>query len=219
MSLKPIELEPACAIPRFIVGMGIDDENTYMSSLRRILSSRANGGRSLGPETPEGKCRSSQNATRHGLLSDCVVLPCESHEAFDELLDQHIQRFGPLDGVEFGMIEEMAASYWRLRRSWAIENSLLSQGLAAQPAGDDVARIAASFRQLAASPELALLHRYETRLHMMYQRALHNIILLRTLGIPNEPSPISGQLETLSESQVEQPLKAAMPAIEPASPT
>jgi hypothetical protein len=77
-----------------------------------------------------------------------------------------------------------------------------------------VARIAGSFRQLAASPELALLHRYETRLHMMYQRALHNILLLRTLAIPNEPSPISEQLET-----VEQPPKAAMPAIEPASPT
>lgn len=192
-----------------------------MSSLRRILSSRANGARSLGPETPEGKRRASQNATRHGLLSDCVVLPCESQEGFDGLLDQHIRRFGPLDGVEFGMVEEMAASYWRLRRSWAIENSLLGEGLAAQPAGDDVARIAASFRQLAASPELALLHRYETRLHMMYQRALHNILLLRTLSapndaIPNEPSPISEQEPPLSESQVEQPLQAAMPAIEPA---
>jgi hypothetical protein len=110
----------------------------------------------------------------------------------------------------------MAASYWRLRCSWAIENSLLADGLAAQAAGDDVARIAASFRQLAASPELALLHRYETRLHMMYQRALHNILLLRTLSapndaIPNEPSPISEQLEP-----VEQPPKAAMPAIEQA---
>jgi hypothetical protein len=87
-----------------------------------------------------------------------------------------------------------------------------------------VARIAAGFRQLAASPELALLHRYETRLHMMYQRALHNILLLRTLvvpndGIPNEPSPISEQLDTVSESRTPQPPKAAMPAIEPAQPT
>jgi len=164
-----------------------------MSSLRRILSSRANGARSNGPKTPEGKRHSATNATRHGLLSDCVVLPGESRDAFNALLAQHIERLDPADGVEFGMIEELAASYWRLRRSWAIENHLLAEGLATQPAGDDVARIAASFRQLASSPELALLHRYETRLHLMYQRALHNLLLLRTAGIPNEPSPISGQ--------------------------
>ena len=38
------------------------------------------------------------------------------------------------------------------------------------------------------------MHRYETRLHLMYQRALHNLLLLRTAVIPNEPSPISEQL-------------------------
>jgi hypothetical protein len=164
-----------------------------MSSLRRILSSRANGARSRGPKTPEAKQRSATNAMRHGLLSDCVVHPGESRDAFDALLAQHTERLQPLDGVEFGMIEELAASYWRLRRAWAIENHLLAEGLATQPEGDDVARIAASFRQLSSSPELALLHRYETRLHLMYQRALQNILLLRAAGIPNEPSPISGQ--------------------------
>jgi hypothetical protein len=162
-------------------------------SLRRILASRANGALARGPHTPDGKRRSSQNALRHGLLSDCVVLPGESVEGFAQLLAEHIERFDPVDGVEFGMIEEMAAAYWRLRRSWAIENTLLADALAAQPPGDDVARITAAFRKQAASAELALLHRYETRLHLMYQRALHNILLLRVAGIPNEPSPISGQ--------------------------
>jgi len=177
-----------------------------MSSLRRILSSRANGVRARGPVTPEGLLRSSQNATRHGLLSNCVVLPGESLDSFEQLLAQHIERFAPLDGVEFGMIEEMAAAYWRLRRAWAIENNLLAEALAAQPPGDGIAALTAAFRQQAASPELALLHRYETRLHLMYQRALHNILLLRTAGIPNEPSPISEQLdEPAALRQIEAP--------------
>jgi hypothetical protein len=163
-----------------------------MSSLRRILSSRANGALSRGPQTLEGKLRSSQNAIRHGLLSDCVVLPGESLEAFAQLRADYIDRFAPADGVEFGMIEEMAAAYWRLRRTWAIENNLLAEAVAAQPPGDDVARITAASRH-AASPELALLHRYEARLHLMYQRALHNILLWRIAGMPNEPNPISGQ--------------------------
>ena len=41
---------------------------------------------------------------------------------------------------------------------------------------------------------MALLQRYETRLHMMFQRAFQTLLLVRTLEIPNEPSPISGHL-------------------------
>jgi hypothetical protein len=48
------------------------------------------------------------------------------------------------------------------------------------------------------------MHRYETRLHRIFQRALANLILMRSLQelnppaenteLPNEPSPISEQL-------------------------
>ncbi|HEV3199696.1 MAG TPA: hypothetical protein VGZ73_17450, partial [Bryobacteraceae bacterium] len=87
-----------------------------MSSLRRKLSSQANGSLSRGPTTPEGKLRSSQNAVSHGLLSDSVVLPGESLEGFDTLFNQYMERFAPVDCVEEAMIEEMAASWWRMRR-------------------------------------------------------------------------------------------------------
>jgi hypothetical protein len=46
---------------------------------------------------------------------------------------------------------------------------------------------------LAASPELNLLHRYEARLHRMYQRALNNLAMLGEPELPKEPSPIPGQ--------------------------
>ncbi len=41
---------------------------------------------------------------------------------------------------------------------------------------------------LADGPKLNLLHRYETRLHVMYQRSLHNLLVLRQLGVRNEPN-------------------------------
>ena len=88
-----------------------------MSSLRRIDASRANGARSRGPITADGQERSSANALRHGLLAKCVVLENESGPCFDHLISEHTARFAPADGVEFGMIEEMAAAYWRMRRA------------------------------------------------------------------------------------------------------
>ena len=107
-----------------------------MSSLRRILASRRSRARSRGPVTTAGKRRSSQNALAHGLLSDCVVLPGESRQAFQHLLTQYTERLAPQDALEFGLIEEMAAAYWRLRRAWAIENNLLAESLDAQPESD-----------------------------------------------------------------------------------
>ena len=162
-----------------------------MSSTRRIDASRANGARSRGPVTESGKQISSQNACRHGLLARCVVVEGESHEGFEETLTEHLERFQPADGVELGIVEEMVAASWRMRRAWAIESRLLTDCVDAQPPCDPTGRLTAAFNSLADSPALALLHRYETRLHRMYQRGLRNLQLLQTEEIPNEPSPIS----------------------------
>jgi hypothetical protein len=75
----------------------------------------------------------------------------ESSECFDELVTQHQERFAPADGVEFAMIEEMVAANWRMRRAWAIENRLMEKAIRNQPPGDEAARIAAAFSDLAAS--------------------------------------------------------------------
>ncbi|MFN7997089.1 MAG: hypothetical protein U0Q18_25975 [Bryobacteraceae bacterium] len=158
------------------------------SSLRRIRASRANGARSRGPITPEGKARSSQNAIRHGLLAKCVVLAGESREGFDVIAAQHESRFAPRDGVDQCFVEEMVAAAWRLRRAWAMETRLFDNAVQAQPPGDERSRMAAALSGLAARPEFALLHRYETRLNRMYQRNLQNFLLLREALPPDEPA-------------------------------
>ena len=163
-----------------------------MSSKRRILASRANGARSSGPVTDTGKSRSARNSTRHGLLAKIVVLDNESPQAFQALLEQHLDRFAPADGVEYGIVEEMVAAFWRIRRAWAVETATLDKSIQNQPEAEEVDRIAYAFSGEAEAPRLALLHRYETRLHRIYQRALHNLLLLGKFTLPNEPSPISG---------------------------
>jgi hypothetical protein len=149
----------------------------------------------------------------------------ESNECFDNLVTQHIQRFAPADGVEFAIIEEMVAANWRMRRAWAIENSLMDKAIRNQPPGNEVSRIAAAFSQLAASPELNLLHRYEARLHRIYQRALDNLLLLGEPELPNEPSPISEQCAPVAHGpggdvpeEVDLPTPSALPVGADASP-
>lgn len=150
-----------------------------MASERRARAARENGARSRGPRTEEGKQRSAFNAVRHGLLAQCVVLENESREGFDELVAQYVERLAPADGVEAGMVEEMAAAYWRMRRAWAIENRMMRDAIRNRPEAEEIGRIAGAFGELAAAGRLDLIHRYETRLHRVFQRALWNLTALR----------------------------------------
>ena len=170
-----------------------------MRLTKSTIASRKNGARSRGPKTPEGKLRSAANAIRHGLLSKNVVLQNESETVFTALLDQHLAKLGPADGVEHCAVEEMVV--WRLRRIWAIEKQLFDEAIEKRHEASEIERIAATFFGLAAGPPLHLIDRYETRLHRMYQRSLQNFLILRDFpspapdldaagpdGIPNEPA-------------------------------
>ena len=170
-------------MPPFYPGVGY----IIMSSIRRIESSRANGARSHGPATESGKYVSSQNARRHALLARIVLLKDEDPEGFEEVMTDHLARFQPTDGVEFGLVEEMVAAWWRMRRAWSIETDLLNQSFDVPNPGDGTGLVAAAFKSPDNSHGLALLHRYETRLHGVYHRAMKNLLLLQTPRVPNEP--------------------------------
>ena len=194
-----------------------------MSSQRRIDSSRINGAKSQGPITEAGKEAASHNATKHGLCADCIVMKGEKREAYLDTLQEHVDVYNPDDLVEFNIVEEMAAAYWRQRRCWSAETDLFDREMATNPAAD----IAGAFEVLAAGKALALIHRYDTRNHLMFQRALRTLKLHRTLPPPIEkqqgPSPISehdpdSAQPVDSESLVGQPILAAA-GFEPAPPT
>src|SRR6185436_8405124 len=68
-----------------------------------------------------------------------------------------------------------------------MDSEMLDSAMRDQAAPQEVSRITAAFTGLAARPEIHLLHRYETRLHMMYQRSLHNLRAMRQADMRNEP--------------------------------
>src|SRR3954447_17499755 len=194
-----------------------------MSSQRRIEASRANGARYRGPVTAEGKMRSAQNALRHGLLAKAVVLADEDADAFQSLVDCYADRFLPVDGVELFFLEQMAAAQWRQTRSWAVEAKMVDNAVAGAATADAVDRMTHAFSTLAGGPELALMHRYENRQSRMFQRALHNLLLLRKQNMRNEPSPVfehgqdpDADPQPASDSGSASPVEAANPAPEPA---
>src|ERR1035441_4749488 len=123
-----MHFSPAPVIPRSIL------ESAIMSSQRRTESARANGVRSHGPVTESGKQISSQNALRHTLLARCVVVEGESTEGFEETLTEHLDRFEPADGVEFGIVEEMVAAWWRMRHRRLGHRNLSAVRLRRRPA-------------------------------------------------------------------------------------
>jgi hypothetical protein len=177
-----------------------------MSSARRIAASRANGKKSQGPVTPEGKARSAANATKHGLASpesaaQAVCLTNENRTTYIELHEELIAEHAPATATERLIVEEMAMCRYRLNRAVFFESALIDNQMDEMEAElartweltDHATAAALGFRKLTeASPALPILHRYETRLSRQFDRCLRRLTALRTTQkseLPIEPSP------------------------------
>ena len=186
---------------------------------KRAIASRANGAKSRGPITEEGKRRSSQNAIRHGLLANIVVLKDEGKHIFEEILDQHIRKFNPADDVEHDAVDEMAAAHWRIRRLWSIQTNLMNHCMESQSLQESnspvyMDPIAAAFSELAAGKQLDRLERYETRLHRMYERSFLRLKMLQTM----DPAPEPDSPQASDPPEAPQPEPPPAPELAPEIP-
>lgn len=70
-----------------------------------------------GPTTPEGKARSSMNATKHGLTAMNMILPgVENEEDWQTFYQDVVDYYEPVGAVECAFVDRAAALMWRLRR-------------------------------------------------------------------------------------------------------
>jgi hypothetical protein len=173
-------------------------------SAAAAAASRANGKKSRGPITPEGKARSAANApaARHGLstthrpsgtapgrqATHSVCINNENALGFFLLHEALIAEFAPGTTAEHLFVEEMAAARWGLQRAWVMQSSLLDNQMDHMTAElaetyasvDEPTRAALAFRRLTeSSPSLATIQRYETRLARQFDRCLKSLIFLR----------------------------------------
>ncbi|HTS50397.1 MAG TPA: hypothetical protein VMH05_20770 [Bryobacteraceae bacterium] len=149
-------------------------------------SARINGAKSRGPKTEAGRQRSSQNALKHGLTAQTLVLPTEDPEEFNQLLTAYLDQFQPDGPAELHLVHEMVAAKWRLQRLAIIETQLYVEYMErAQEDADDplspIESLTSAFTGLANSNSYPFLHRVEARLERTYSRALRNLIQLQRL--------------------------------------
>ena len=106
-------------------------------------AARANGAKSNGPITPEGKSKSALNAIRHGMLAGSLVLSTESREKFDAVLHGYLNDYQPEGQTENDLVEAIVAAKWLQQRCWSIANSIteVTMGRMAEAIADEFSDI------------------------------------------------------------------------------
>ena len=96
------------------------DNHLPAISPRQLAARRANALKSTGPRTSEGKEIARQNSLKHGFFScDVVNAVLDGPARLDEfstMLDALLAEYDPQSVRERILIDEVAASCWRIRR-------------------------------------------------------------------------------------------------------
>ena len=192
-------------------------------------AARANGARSQGPVTPEGKARSAANSTRHGLTAAgrtaaTICIFGETTEEFAELHAALIDEHAPGTATEALLVEEMATARWRQQRVWNLESTTIDKH-----AGRVTPEVMAAYGEQATEPliiatavedladnssVLALLMRYEARLSRQFDRCLkrlHELQDRRLRDLQNEPNPRNEHCDATTEAEYTEPLTPESP--------
>ena len=151
----------------------------------QIAASRANGAKSQGPVTAQGKATSSQNATKLGLYSTRVVLASENQADYDDLLAGYLDDFQPATNIEHDLVVQLANARWRINR---IQNASTTQ------LDLEVDRAIPQVKAECTNPDLDLVHarahqnaadmldyhaRNEARFERLFDRHLRNLLKLQ----------------------------------------
>jgi hypothetical protein len=163
----------------------------------RAAASRANGSRSQGPVTAEGKAKAARNALKHGLTAAVPrLLASEDLAAFEAAHRQLLLRLRPQGEVEADLARKATWSAWLVRRADRLLAEFLDR-VEIVPEGQRKAGAA-----LAEEPRLAAtfssLERHRARLQREHERLVMALLdLIEARGAPaqndfgpqNDPGP------------------------------
>ena len=170
-------------------------------------AARANGAKSHGPVSDEGKAKAAMNALRHRLAAATLVLTTEEKGKFDELLGAYIDDYQPATQTESDLVQEITVSKWLQRRCWALQTALLDVTM--DRIEDDIdAELKeipnATRTALALAKEaneggaLALLNRYAGRHSREWHKAVDKLRAMQKERVQNEPARVQDQPKAAS---------------------
>jgi hypothetical protein len=152
-----------------------------MSTPKQIAASRANGAKSKGPATPQGKLVSSRNSTRHGLFAGDIVLEAEHTGRFLELVESLFEEHNPRTPTQRLLVENIAAARWRQWRIWGMQKVAFDYEVASPSITDNPPlRAVLAWKNSAGSMRThELLLRYEIALDRQISRSLVRLLQLQ----------------------------------------
>jgi hypothetical protein len=139
-----------------------------------------------GPRTPEGRRRSSLNATRHQLTSKVYIATPEESEAYNAHIGAYMEALAPIGVLETELAALIAADRWRCKRAIMVENSIFAQGYldhaeAIDVDNSQVAEALAEAKTWAAQANsLSLLTTYEGRITRRADRNMAQLTEMQT---------------------------------------
>ena len=133
-------------------------------------ASRANGAKSHGPTSPEGKATSSQNATRFGLYAKSIVIRGEDPAEFDARVDYYYQTFHPVGAAQEALVATLVRSEWLLVRLNTLEHETWERSARLPQEPDHKTPLAQAFHW--GADEFKLLQRRLDSADRTYRRTL-----------------------------------------------
>ena len=98
-----------------------------MATAAQIEANRRNAQKSTGPRTAAGKEVVAQNAMRHGLCAERVVVLDERAEDYAAFAAGIPTALAPADEYETALAERIVQCEWRLRRAWRMEAAAIDE--------------------------------------------------------------------------------------------
>jgi hypothetical protein len=150
-----------------------------MASAARALANRNNAQASTGPRTPEGKAAVRLNAVAHSMTSKTTVLPHESQEEYNTLLQSFVNAYQPASDHEHLLVERVAQAHWRVQRCYGVERAFLENRIAAaqeeSPDIDPDAAMARMFIDKAEASRMRLMMRYLGAAERAFHKAVADL--------------------------------------------
>jgi hypothetical protein len=134
-----------------------------MATPAQIAANQANAQKSTGPQSAEGKAKSSHNRLSWGFASNTIVIPGEDPDELRRLFEDFMAEHQPATVTEQVLVEKMAQNHWLTLRAFRLQGEMfLTQKLRCEESG--------------IPKNLGLLIRYHTSAERAFHKAHNELV-------------------------------------------